>query len=259
MRSVGFEHNGRAIAPSPSQVSVIVPTLNERENIGALVDAICGALRTIDFEVLVVDDASSDGTGAVVEAEASQRPNLHLVRRPRKMGLASAVLDGTARSTGGIVVMMDADFSHDPEVLPRLVAQVQAGHDVAIGSRYVRGGHLEGWPLHRRIGSAVFSLVARAIFRPRVRDPLSGFAAFRRDVLEDLPTRFSAGGFKLLLEVLATRPSLRVCEVPISFADRLRGTSKLDLREIGTFAVLCYRLLRWRMGRRVQIRRTCAG
>jgi dolichol-phosphate mannosyltransferase len=227
-------------------VSVIVPTSNERDNIGSLLAAVRKALDDADFEVLVVDDASSDGTREAVSEDAQQHPNVRLIQRGRKLGLSSAVLEGAAQSAGSIVVMMDADFSHDPTLLPLLVKQVRSGSDVVIGSRNVRGARLVGWPFHRRIGSVLMTRFVRSVFRLRVRDPLSGFVAFRREVLEKLPTRFSARGFKLLLEVLTTQPSLRVSEVPITFADRTHGASKFGLGEIREFVLLCYRLLRWR-------------
>jgi dolichol-phosphate mannosyltransferase len=230
----------------PTTVSIIIPTRNERDNIAPLLAAIRKALDGAEFEVLVVDDASSDGTGMKVNEDASHHPNVRLVPRNGKMGLSSAVLEGAARSAGDIVVMMDADFSHDPKFLPLLVKQVQSGSDVVIGSRYVNGAQDQGWPFHRRVGSVVFTRFARAVFRIRAHDPLSGFVAFRREVLERLPTRFSARGFKLLLEVLVTQPSLRVSEVPITFVDRTRGTSKLGLGEVCEFGILCYYLLRWR-------------
>jgi dolichol-phosphate mannosyltransferase len=244
-----------AIATSAELVSVIVPTWNERENIGPLLDAICKALTGHAFEVLVVDDASPDGTGAAVDERARRYPCVQLVRRSGKLGLSSAVMEGVARSGGQVVVMMDADFSHDPRLLPALLHQVRAGSDIAIGSRYAAGGNLHGWPLHRRVGSRVFTWSARALFGIRARDPLSGFAAFRREVLENLPTRFSARGFKLLLEVLATQPALRVSEVPITFVDRAHGVSKLDVSELREFGVLCWRLLRWRIRQRATGRR----
>jgi dolichol-phosphate mannosyltransferase len=239
------------MAASTTSVSLIIPTWNERENIIALLEAVRLALNGAEFEVVVVDDASPDGTGAAVSEAARQHSTVRLVQRRGKLGLSSAVLEGVAQSTGDIVVMMDADFSHDPALLPQLVKHIQSGSDLVIGSRYVAGGRIQGWSFHRRIGSVVLSRFARTVFRLSVQDPLSGFAAFRREVLEGLSTRFSQRGFKLLLEVLATRPSLRVSEVPITFTDRRRGTSKLGLAEIREFVLLCYRLVRWRAGRRL--------
>jgi dolichol-phosphate mannosyltransferase len=251
-----LEYRNDVIALSESLVSIIIPTWNERENIGPLIDGIRKAMAPAEFEVVVVDDASTDGTGAAVNDEARRHSNIRAVHRPAKMGLSSAVLDGAARSTGRVVVMMDGDLSHDPGLLRLLIRQIHAGSDVAIGSRYVQGGRLTGWPLHRRLGSLVFTWSARTLFRLRVRDPLSGFAAFRREVLETLPTRFSGPGFKLLLEVLATQPSLRVSEVPITFVDRARGKSKLGASEMREFGLLCCRLLRWRMSERILSRRS---
>jgi dolichol-phosphate mannosyltransferase len=237
---------GRPPDVSADLVSVIVPTWNERENIGPLLEAICKSLTGVAFEVLVVDDASPDGTAEAVHASARQHECVQLVERAGKLGLSSAVLEGAARCDGRVIIMMDADFSHDPGLLPALLREVQAGTDVAIGSRYAAGGDLQGWPLHRRLGSRLVTGLARWLLRLEVRDPLSGFAAFRREVLENLPTRFSGRGFKLLLEVLATQPGLRVSEIPITFVDRTRGASKLDVSELREFAMLCWRLRRWR-------------
>jgi dolichol-phosphate mannosyltransferase len=230
-------------------VTIVVPTRNERENIAPLFAGLRTAMEGTAFEVVVVDDDSRDDTGAAVREEASRHPNVRLLERHGTRGLSSAVMEGAARSTGTIVVMMDADLSHDPHLVPQLVGRARADNDLVVGSRYVPGGDLEGWPLHRRIGSVVMTQVVRALFRLRVRDPLSGFVAFRREVLEQQPTCFSARGFKLLLEVLATQPSLRVSEVPITFVDRARGTSKLDLQEIGGFLLLCVQLVWWRFRR----------
>jgi dolichol-phosphate mannosyltransferase len=224
-----------------------VPTRNERDNIPLLLAGIRTALKGIAHEVIVVDDDSVDGTGSAVRDEASRYSNVRLLERRGTRGLSSAVMEGVALSRGHIVVMMDADLSHDPQLVPRLIEKVESGNDLVVGSRYVRGGGLEGWPLHRRIGSAVLTRFVRVLLRLRVHDPLSGFVAFRREVLERQPTRYSARGFKLLLEVLATQPSLRVSEVPITFIDRARGTSKLDLREVGGFLLLCHLLFRWRV------------
>ena len=231
---------------SPNLVSIVVPTLNEGHNIARLLAAVRTALDGTDFEVLVVDDASSDGTREAVSLDARQHPNVRLVQRSGKLGLSSAVLEGAARAAGSVVVMMDADFSHDPMLLPLLVQHVRSENDVVIGSRHVRGARIEGWPLYRRVGSIAMIQLVRSVFRLRARDPLSGFVAFRREVLDSLPTRFSARGFKLLLEVLATQPSLRVSEIPITFVNRTRGESKLGPGEVGEFLTLCWRLFHWR-------------
>jgi dolichol-phosphate mannosyltransferase len=235
---------------SPDLVSVVVPTLNERENIARLLATVRQALDGTHFEVLVVDDASSDGTPEAVREEARQHLNVRLMQRSQRLGISSAVLEATDLAAGSIIVMMDADFSHDPMMLPLLVKQVRAGSDLVIGSRHVPGARIERWPLHRRVGSIVMLRFVRAVFRLRARDPLSGFVAFRREVLENLPTRFSARGFKLLLEVLTTLPSLRVSEIPITFVDRTRGESKFGRKELREFVTLCWRLFRWRWSRR---------
>jgi dolichol-phosphate mannosyltransferase len=227
-------------------VTVVVPTRNEGGNIAPLLAGLRTAMNGTAFEVVVVDDDSADDTAAAVRQEASRQPNVRLIERRGRRGLSSAVMEGVALSTGRIIVMMDADLSHDPGLVPRLILGAESGNDLVVGSRYAQGGGIEGWPLYRRIGSAVLTRVVRALFDLRVRDPLSGFVAVRREVLERQPTRYSARGFKLLLEILATQRSLKVCEVPITFVDRARGKSKLDLREIGGFLLLCGRLLWWR-------------
>jgi dolichol-phosphate mannosyltransferase len=118
-----------------------------------LLEAIRTALAVVGFEVLVVDDASSDGTGEAVNEKTREHTNVSLVQRRAKLGLFSAVLEGAARSAGNLVIMMDADLSHDPQLLPLLIKQIESGSDVAIGSRYVAGARLDGWPFYRRIGS----------------------------------------------------------------------------------------------------------
>ncbi len=226
-------------------VSVIIPTWNERDNIPVLLQGIRAALTAYRFDVFVVDDGSPDGTGEAVQTEAATHPNIRLVSRPRKMGLSSAVMTGALASTGAIVVMMDADLSHNPALIPELVKNVEAGYDIAVGSRYVPGASLQGFPLHRRLGSRALTYLARTLLGITVRDPLSGFAAMRREVFTAQPTRFSAGGFKLLMEVLATQRGRKTVEVPITFLDRRTGRSKMGATETRGFFRLCWDLRRW--------------
>jgi dolichol-phosphate mannosyltransferase len=229
------------------RISVIVPTWNERENIGPLLSSLAEALQGYDYEVVVVDDGSPDGTAEAVRGEALRNGHIKLLERQGRRGLASAVLAGLSIASGQVVVMMDADLSHDPREIPHLLEKLEAGYDVSIGSRYIKGGKTRGWSVLRRVGSRVATLLARLLLRPPVKDPLSGFAAFRREVLENLPTSYSSGGFKLLLEVLATSPGVRVAEVPILFTGRERGSSKMGPREVLEFLRLSLRLFLWRL------------
>ena len=233
-------------------VSVIVPTWNERENIRPLLEGIAAALAGTEYEIVVVDDNSPDGTGQEVEAYMQAgHQNVNLLRRPEKQGLSGAVLEGATMAQGDYLVMMDADLSHDSQAIPALLRRLDEGHDVVVGSRYVGDvPSIQGWPLQRRLASRLSIMVARLVLRLPVQDLTSGFVAFRRTFLTSLPTRFSARGFKLLLEVLAVWRDLRVTEYPITFTDRARGFSKFGLREMAEFGRLCLRLWWYRLQHR---------
>ncbi len=227
---------------APARLSVIVPTLNEAENIDPLLGAIFdhGARSALDLEVLVVDDGSTDGTRERVRAWEG-RHRVRLLARDGERGLSGAVLAGAAAAAGDVVVVMDADLSHPPERVAALAHPVLAGEcDVAIGSRYVPGGSTPGWPLARRAMSRGAAALARILVD--ARDPLSGFFAVRRELF--LEAGKSATGFKVLLEVLARGgDGLRVREIPITFRDRTHGRSKMGFRVIRTYlaqlAALC--------------------
>lgn len=216
------------------QLSVIVPTYNERDSLPGLLSRLEDVARQLPLEVLIVDDASPDGTGALGEdlARASPVPVV-VIHRSGKSGLASAAIDGAAAARGGIVTVMDADLSHPPESLPALAAAVERGADVAVASRYVRGGGIESWPAARRMLSLAATALTRAVLGLRVRDPLSGFFAARGELLRDRPYR--GLGYKLLVEVLAYHPRAVVVEIPYRFVDRAHGSSKLSLGEIRAF------------------------
>jgi dolichol-phosphate mannosyltransferase len=190
---------------------------------------------------VVVDDASPDGTGAVADeaAKASSVP-ITVIHRSGKTGLASAVLEGAAAARASVVTVMDADLSHPPELLPALWRAIQGGADIAVASRYVPGGAIERWPLVRRLVSRVATLAARYGLGLRVRDPLSGFFAVRRDLLTGY--RYRGLGYKLLVEILATHRGHPVAEIPYRFVDRQRGKSKLGAGEILAFLRLLWHL-----------------
>jgi dolichol-phosphate mannosyltransferase len=212
---------------------VCVPTYDERENLAPLISAIFAAAPEV--EVLVIDDASPDGTGALADELAARDPRVHVLHRARKDGLGKAYLAGFAWALErgyDLVLEMDADFSHDPRTLPSLVARA-ADADLVLGSRWVEGGSTAGWGLPRRLLSAGGSLYARTILGVPVRDLTGGFKCFRREVLEaiDLPSVASTGyAFQIELTYRAHRAGFRVTEIPIRFEDRRVGRSKMSGR-----------------------------
>ncbi len=222
-------------------MSVITPTYNERRSLPLLVSRLAGIGRQLNLELVVVDDASPDGTGALADELAKTAPVLlTVVHRPGKAGLASAVISGAAAARGGVVTVMDADLSHPPELLPALLQAMRRGADIVVASRYVPGGGVEQWPLARRLVSRVATAAARTWLGLRVRDPLSGFFAVRRELLVD--REYVGMGYKLLVEILVRHRTRRAVEIPYRFVDRRHGRSKLDAREILAFVRLLWRL-----------------
>jgi dolichol-phosphate mannosyltransferase len=206
---------------------VLVPTLNEAENIDILLEGVfqvrsrCG----IDFDVLFVDSASDDNTCDCIRGWIADRP-VSLLQREINVGLAGAVLAGARHCCSDIVLVMDADLSHPAEKIPLLLAPVMEGtHDMVIGSRYVPGGSVPGWPFSRRLCSRVATLPA--LFFCTVKDPLAGFFAVKRSFICNLEG--SVPGFKIGLAILAQYGTeLRVKEIPIEFRDRGHGESKMN-------------------------------
>ncbi len=211
-------------------VAVVIPTYNERENL----EEICAAVTEHGYDLIVVDDNSPDGSGEVAERIATVNPHVSVLHRLEKQGLGPAYADGFDRALGSgaaIVLEMDADFSHDPADLPRLVEAVANGADLAIGSRYVPGGSTPDWPLIRRAISRGGNLYARVMLGIPIRDATAGFRAFRAEALRNLPyrsARASGYGFQVEMAWRAVQGGLTVVEVPIAFEDRTRGTSKMN-------------------------------
>ena len=229
-------------------VSIIVPTYNERDNVIPLIEGIRGALEPKwDYEIIIVDDNSPDGTQEVVRQLAAEDTRIKLIQRSGKLGLGSAVTTGFAMASGDYWVMMDADLSHRPEDLPNLLDALSEA-DIVIGSRYIPGGGVLNWPLLRRVASRGASALGRLIVGLQVRDLTSGFGAFRRGRMEALLPTLSPKGFKLLLEILAKSGDARVREIPITFVERLHGRSKASAREALVFLRLCYQLRGQRHG-----------
>jgi len=209
-----------AVAAPPT--SIIVPTYNEAASIPELLLRLRRVVR--DCELIVVDDGSRDGTAEVAEGLGAR-----VLHRGRKLGLASAILDGFEISSGSVLGVLDADLSHPPEMVPELI-EIAGGGRIAIASRYVRGGSSVDWPLRRRLMSRVGARVARGALDIRVRDCMSGFFFLPRAVFER--TRFRTQGFKLLLNILVDNPEREVVEIPYEFCERVHGRSKLGPREV---------------------------
>ncbi|MBR1920714.1 MAG: polyprenol monophosphomannose synthase [Kiritimatiellae bacterium] len=208
---------------------VVIPTYDEREN----VERMSAAVLERGVAVLFVDDNSPDGTGEALDALAAKEPRVHVLHRARKEGLGRAYVAGFARAIelgAELVVQMDCDFSHDPRDVDRLVAACEEGADVAVGSRYVRGGSTAGWPFRRRLISRAGGMFIRAVTGMPLKDPTGGFKCWRRTALEaiDFKTVASAGySFQLEMNHRAWTAGLAVCELPIAFADRAAGYSKI--------------------------------
>jgi dolichol-phosphate mannosyltransferase len=227
--------------------SIVVPTYNEAGGIEKLIATLTAVFRSnwLDGEIIVVDDNSPDGTGAIVDKLAETFP-VRCLHRPGKMGLSSGVIDGWkfARPESVAVGAMDADFSHDANAIPKMVAALASGeYGLAIGSRYVAGGGIENWPMKRKITS----LVAIALAKPLtpVRDITSGFFLVRRSALEGVV--LDPIGFKIGLEVIAKAHYGRALEVPYVFTDRVAGTSKLNQAEIFNYLRQLGRIYRGRL------------
>lgn len=211
-------------------VSVVVPTYNESAGIEKLISTLTGVFSAaaIKGEIVIVDDNSPDGTGAIVDALAQKYP-VRCVHRAGKLGLASAVIDGWRTCSSPIIGVMDADFSHDPTIIPQLVGPIRSGEcELAIGSRYIPGGGISNWPWRRKITSKVAILFARPL--TKVRDITSGYFFMRREVIDGV--ELDPIGFKIGLEVIMKGKYRAVKEVPYVFTDRTLGTSKLNSGEI---------------------------
>ncbi len=227
---------------------MVVPTYNERERLEELVEAVFAAAGAagLDMELVIVDDNSPDGTGAIADALAERFP-LQVVHRAGKLGLGTAVVAGFAVARAPIVGVMDADFSHPPALVPRLFGAIEAsGADVVVGSRYVPGGSTPDWPFKRRLLSRTACLLARGL--SPIRDAASGFFVIRREIARG--TTIKAGGFKICLELVVRSGAAKLAEVPYRFDDRELGNSKMSLREAAGYLVQLRDLYWLRLTRR---------
>jgi dolichol-phosphate mannosyltransferase len=239
--------------------SIIIPTYNESENILRLISEIEKKLPTSDFtEIVIVDDNSPDGTGKLVEnyiheqksttekegSDKTKNYQIKIVHRTGKNGLIPAIMDGVKQSSGMNVIIMDADFSHPPEVIPKMMQELKMNpHSIIIGSRYIEGGKVVGWPKKRRLLSMGASILARfGLNVRRVKDPMSGLFALPRQLIENIS--IDTKGYKILLEILVKNKEIPTKEIPYTFIDRQSGKSKMDRNVIMNYAEAIWQLYR---------------
>ena len=233
-----------------AQVSIIIPTYNESENIIQVLESIGEYMpKDIAIEALVVDDNSPDGTGNVVEDYINNPQNkagytVNVIHRKTKSGLSSAILDGIQHSSGETIVVMDSDFSHPPKIIPQLIDEIKTSkYDIVIASRYTEGGEVTGWSTKRKLISKGATGIAKAGLGVNESDPMSGFFAFNRNILEGI--KFDAIGYKMLLEILVKTKGAKVKEIPYTFTDRTRGSSKLDSSTMFDYVKSVWKLYRY--------------
>lgn len=236
-----------ALAPAvaedpPLQLAVVVPVLNEAGNVGPLFDALTQALAAYQWEVIFVDDGSTDGTIGKIDQLALTHRHVRAVKRFGRGGLASAVIEGAMGSAAPVIAVIDGDMQHDETRIPLMVEAINTGTaDMVVGTRYAQDGSADGLSDVRLKGSLLVTRFTNALMRTRCSDPMSGFFAIRRDKLAELRPRLSSIGFKIVLDLLVTgRGKLRMTEVPFRFRGRASGESKMSVKivtELLTFFV----------------------
>jgi len=228
-------------APAPVvELSVIVPTFNERDNVLEVVRRLEASLEGIAWEVIFVDDDSEDGTAARVREAAQRNSKVRCIQRIGRRGLSAACVEGMLASAAPFLAVMDGDCQHDESVLPCMVDLLRAGDtDLVIGSRYMHGGGIGDWDPSRAKMSRFATRLGRLVVKQQLSDPMSGFFVLRREVLELSVRRLSTLGFKILVDVIASSPRpLRVKEVPYEFGVRRAGESKLDSQAVWDYVML---------------------
>jgi dolichol-phosphate mannosyltransferase len=235
------------------ELTVVVPSFNEIDNVEPLIERLRDALNGIAWEVIYVDDDSSDGTAAKVRELSQTDPRVRCIQRIGRRGLSTAVIEGMLASSAPYLAVIDADLQHDEKLLPRMLATLKSdGLDIVVGSRYVAGGAIGEWDKRRSVMSRIATRLARLVVSAEIADPLSGFFMLHRSAFERTARRLSGSGFKILLDLFASAPTpYRFAELPYVFGERIHGESKLDSLVIWEYLML---LLDKRVGRWVPVR-----
>jgi dolichol-phosphate mannosyltransferase len=237
-------HRQKRSSYNRDKLSLIIPTYNETDNLPILIGKVHEISSNANYEIIIVDDNSPDGTWAVAEQMSHKFDNVKVIRRARKMNLASAFLEGLNHAEGNVVGLMDADLQHPPELLPKMLNEVRMGVDIAIASRYAQGGKVDGWSFHRRITSRSAIVLAHLLLpkTKSIKDPISGFFLLRKEVIEGL--NLNSQGFKILLEILIKGNYTRVSEIPYIFKPRMHGKSKMRFKELWNYIKHLHRLMK---------------
>ena len=232
------------------QISIIIPTYNESQNIINILKSIGSNLpKNLLTQAIIVDDNSPDGTGKIVEDYLKNLKKIagytiEIIHRKAKDGLGSAILNGIQHAKGDTIVVMDSDFSHPPQIIPKLIESVKKyKFDIAVASRYIKGGNIQGWSLKRKIMSKFATLIAKKGLGITAKDPMSGFFAFKKNILNGL--NIDAIGYKILLEILVKTKNVTITEIPYTFQDRELGSSKLNLKIILDYYKSVWKLYRY--------------
>ncbi len=232
------------------QVSIIIPTYNESQNIISILKSIGSNLpKNLLTQAIIVDDNSPDGTGKIVEdymknLKKMANYTIEIIHRKAKDGLGSAILNGIQHAKGDTIVVMDSDFSHPPQIIPKLIESVKKYQfDIAVASRYIKGGNIQGWSLKRKLMSKFATLIAKKGLGIDAKDPMSGFFAFKKNILNGL--NIDAIGYKILLEILVKTKNVTITEIPYTFQDREFGSSKLNFKTILDYYKSVWKLYRY--------------
>ena len=233
-----------------NQISIIIPTYNESENIIKILRSIGEIIpKNITTQAIVVDDNSPDGTGKLVEDYLKNFKKMtdytiEIIHRKAKDGLSSAIMKGIQQAKGDMIVVMDSDFSHPPQIIPKLIESIKKYQcDIAVASRYIKGGKIQGWSLKRKLMSKFATLIAKKGLGIDTKDPMSGFFAFKRNIIKEL--NIDAIGYKILLEILVKTKGVSIKEIPYTFQDRELGSSKLDMKTIIDYYKSVWKLYRY--------------
>lgn len=243
-----------AITLNKPHLSIVIPTFNESENIINLLESIKLHLNdSIPAEIIVVDDNSPDGTGKIVDNYINklnlndniQSLIIKIIHRERKEGLIKALVHGIKSALGKQILIMDADFSHPPEILPKIIEKIKENNNcIIVASRYTEGGSINGWPLKRRLISWIANRMARLMLDiDHIKDPMSGFFTFPKESIKKMT--FETKGYKILLELLVKEKNIKVIEIPYIFSDRKSGKSKLNYLTIINYLESLWKLYRY--------------